>query len=238
MRNRLLPLAAGLLPALAVFTPVSVSARLWVVAALGMGGGIVLHAIRRQRFGTILLGAILACTAGLLALEGHSRAAQRAQLEGAAAVDLTQGPMPTPVPNPVTVTGHFHQGWILDEYGVEPGERPDQSQEADAVLVPFVGLPGEVMKLDGPIVIARVEPARASMTGPQTITGTTTPAPAEILDVLVRVAGVTDSAQVSGVIVDTLARPRAGRPWLQLVLAVLAAIAAVVVYSVAMHRPS
>ncbi len=238
MRNRLLPLAAGLLPALAVLAPVPVGARLWVVLGLGMGGGIVLHAIARQRFGTIFFGAILACTAGMLAMEAHRQAAEQAQIAGAPAVDLTQGPMPSPAPPAVTVSGHFRQGWILDEYAVEPGQRPDQSKEATAVLVPFVGDTGDVLRLEGPIVIARVEPARARMTGKQTITGPTTAAPPEILEVLVQVTGVDDPTKVQGVVVDTLARPNVGRPWVQLLLSVLASIAAVVVYSIAMHRPS
>ena len=238
MRNRLLPLAAGLLPALAVLAPVPVSAQLWVVLGLGMGGGIVLHAIRRHRFGTIFLGAILACTAGMLAMEAHRRAAEEAQIAAAPTVDLTEAAMPSPAPAAVTVSGFFRQGWILDEYAVEPGQRPDQSTEAAAVLVPFVGQTGDVLQLTGPIVIARVEPARSRMTGKQTITGTTSPAPAEILEVLVQVTGVDNPAKIEGVIVDTLARPKAGRPWLQLLLSVVAAIAAVVVYSVAMHRPS
>jgi hypothetical protein len=235
---RLLALVAGLAPALAALAPVSPSARMWVVVGLGMGLGIVVQAILRQRFGAVLLGSVLATSAGLLSLEAHRRVAETAALEAAPIVDLTTGAMPRPAPAAVTVRGYFRNGWQLDEYAVEDGARPDQSQAAKAVLVPFVGTTDDVIALDGPVVLARVEPARAKMTGLQTIEGTTTPADAELLGVLVQVAGVDDPAHVEGVIVDTLSRPPRKRPWVQLFLATLGAIAAVVVYSVAMHRPS
>src|SRR5690606_33239405 len=129
-------------------------------------------------------------------------------------IDLREAPLPDPVPPWIEVSGHFHSGWLLDEYAVEAGDRPDQSTPAAAVLVPSVGSEAEVVALDGPIVIARVEPARARLVGVQTIRGRTSVASPEILEVLVQVSGAGDPAGVRGVIVDTLdPGPTRAPPW-------------------------
>lgn len=234
---RLLALVAALAPALVGISGVDAEARPWLTIAAGLGLGLLVYARTRRAAALVALASVLATVAGLFAYEGARRENARSAAADAPHVDLTQDALTEPIPEWIEVRGFFHQGWILDEYAVADGQRPDQSKAASAVLVPFVGHDEDVVSLDGAIVIARVEPARAGLVGPQTIRGRTRPVPADILAVLVQVAGVDDASRVHGIILDTLDAEPASRPWIHMGLALVAALAALVLYSRATMRP-
>lgn len=237
---RAIALLAALAPALVGLSPLDDVSSACVVVATGVGLALVVVLVGGRRSGAIVVGgAALAIAAGLLTAEARRRFDEASAREGAPSYDLRTATLPDPAPAWVELHGFFHDGFVLDEYAVADGDRPDQSRPAEAVLVPFAGTDEGVATLDGPIVIARVEPARARLTGPQTIRGRTRPASPEILAVLVRVEGVGDPARVRGVIVDTLEEgPRRGLPWIHAVLAAIAALAAMALYSRVAQRPS
>lgn len=237
---RAIALLAALAPAAVGLAPIDDTLRAWLAIAAGVALAIgVVLASRRRAPALVLAAAALAITAGLFAAEARRRQMERTARQGAPQIDLRAAALPEPVPPWVELHGHFHDGWMLDEYAVEAGDRPDQSTPAAAVLVPFVGTEGEVAPLDGPIVIARVEPARARLVGAQTIRGRTSAASPEILAVLVQVAGVEDASAVRGVIVDTLdVGPAGALPWVHGILAAVAALGSLVVYSRVVQRPS
>jgi hypothetical protein len=239
---RAIALLAALAPVVVGLSPVDAALRPWLAIAAGVALAVAVAVLpaRGRRSGTlVLVAAALAITAGLLGAEARRRHDERAARNAAPHVDLREASLPDPVPPWIELRGHFHDGWLLDEYAVEAGDRPDQSKPAEAVLVPFVGSDAEVVALEGPIVIARVQPAQARLVGAQTIRGRTRAASPEILAVLVQVAGVQDASAVRGVIVDTLdVGPVGGLPWIHALLAALATIAAAIVYSRVVQRPS
>lgn len=76
--------------------------------------------------------------------------------------DLTQEQVPTPTSGYVEITGYLHDQWVLDEYRVADGSRPNQSDDADFVLTPLLGTREAIIEAEGEspyVVVARISRA-------------------------------------------------------------------------------
>ena len=134
-------------------------------------------------------------------------------------VDLTRAAMPPSPPAYVAVRGYLRDAWVLDEYAVAPDELPDQSRPARAVLVPMVGTTDEVVTLRGAIVVARVPPGQFETTSAVTLRGATSAVSEPVVRTLVQITGVPADANVTAVMVDTLAVPDPDRAWIRATVA-------------------
>lgn len=162
------PLLA-MIPAIAQLHPTMI----WVgpIAAALLALPIVLRA-SEARTQAVVGAALAAMAAGsspelpeLLALTGA------AEGEGAPIHDLREGPLPDAAEGYVAVRGYLRDEWVVDEYRVADGQRPDQNEEAEAVLLPLLGTDAAVIETDaarGRVVVARVRPAQVH--GPALVT--------------------------------------------------------------------
>ncbi len=207
----------------------------WWVPAAGAAVALLWLAVLRRSVVLLLVAG------GLAALGAQSSAKVRAMLEvandgGLPFYDLRGGGIPDPAPPYVRVSGFVRAGWTLDEYAVEAGAIPDQSADPVAVLVPVVGSAAVPLE-DGAsdhghriepgvaVVVARVAPSAVfDGSQPTTLDGKTEPLDPELLATLVQVQG--DPAQLRGVLVDTLAIPSRQDAWLELGLALIAVLVA------------
>lgn len=245
VRNRVALVLSLVLPALVAWVavgiaPGSVVDAWWVPAAGAAVALLWLAALRRSVVLLLVAGA-------LAALGAQTSAKARAMLDVASDAatdgalpfyDLRSGGIPEPVPPYVRVSGFVRSGWTLDEYAVEAGALPDQSADPIAVLVPIVGA-AAVPREDGApdqgnqiepgvaVVVARVAPSAAFDGSHATsLDGKTEPLDPDLLATLVQVQG--DPAQLRGVLVDTLAIPSRQDAWLELGLAFIALLVAMV----------
>lgn len=194
----------------------------WPYATVSLVTVATIWALRRGPWHLLALAATLATLGG-----HHSAQAQRsfAALRSPIVIDLAAGQtMPEPPPPYVVVRGYYRSAWTLDEYAVAAGELPNQSTQAKAVLVPFVGAPADVIELEGAIVVARVGPRvsidqNGPQNGPQTIRGKVEPLAPALQRTLVQIAGSNQAAP--GYVVDTLSRPTATEAWTKLLLVVV-----------------
>ena len=211
----------------------------WWVPAAGAAVALVWLAVLRRSFVLLLVAG------GLAALSAQTSAKARAMLvvasdaasdAGLPLYDLRSGGIPQPVPPYAQVSGFVHHGWTLDEYAVQQGGLPDQSSPPIAVLVPVVGSapaqddPKEQANPVAPgvaVVIARVAPsATYPQATPTVLKGKTQPLDPDVLATLVQVQG--DASQIDGVLLDTLAIPSRQDAWLELGLAFIALLVAMV----------
>lgn len=233
------------LPALIAWVAVGIDpgsfADAWWVPAAGAAVALLWLCVLRRSFVLLLVAG------GLAALGAQTSATARAMLdvasdattEGAVpSYDLRSGGIPEPVPPYVRVHGFVRSGWTLDEYAVERGGLPDQSSPPAAVLVPVVGAPAVELE-DGAqsernpiepgvaVVVARVAPsATFEHSQPTSLYGKTEPLDPDVLATLVQVQG--DPAQLHGVLLDTLAIPSRQDAWLELGLAFIALLVAMI----------
>src|SRR5690606_33997946 len=99
----------------------------------------VVYAARLAR-GQALLGAALATMAAATSAELSEQLAITSDDEQELAVhDLRDGPLPAGRDGYVVVRGFLRGDWQVDEYRVAHGQRPDQNEQAEAVLVPLLG---------------------------------------------------------------------------------------------------
>lgn len=222
------------------FDPGAVTDAWWVPAA---GGAVALAWLVALRRSVVLL----LVAGGLAALAAQTSAKGRAMWDVASDAatdgalpfyDLRSGGIPDPVPPYARVSGFVRSGWTLDEYAVERGGLPDQSAAPIAVLVPVVGAPavadddktpnrGNPIEPGIAVVVARVEPSAAfEGSQPTRLNGKTEPLDPDLLATLVQVQG--DPAQIHGVLLDTLAIPSRQDAWLELGLALIALLVAMV----------
>ena len=135
--------------------------------------------------------------------------------------DLTQAPLPEALPGYIAAVGYYHDDLKLREYAVEEGELPNQSEKAEAVLVPFVGS-REELQLEGTIVIARVgADTLVQAASPQTIRGKVEPADPELVGTLVR-----GGQNSKGILLDTLQVPTSRDRWTNFAIAGIALLIA------------
>ncbi|MFO0634807.1 MAG: hypothetical protein U0168_18340 [Nannocystaceae bacterium] len=174
-----------------------------------------------------VVGLVLAA-AGALASARARGLADVAWRDAWPRIDLATDAMPSQPPVWLEVAGVLRDGWVLGEYPPGPGQVPDQSRPAEAVLVPMTGADVEVVTLQGAIVVARVRADAARGPGRVVLRGHTEPLAPELAQTLVDLGGAAPS-HVSAVLLDTLQVPQPRQATVALVLAlalVLAAIAA------------
>lgn len=212
----------------------------WVPATGATVALLWLFALRRSFVLLIVAG-------GLAALGAQTTAKARAMLEVASDAategalpfyDLRSGGIPEPVPPYVRVSGFVRSGWTLDEYAVERGGLPDQSSPPAAVLVPVIGTPAVSLEAGAQsernliepgvaVVVARVAPsATFEHSQPTSLYGKTESLDPDVLATLIQVQG--DPAQIHGVLLDTLAIPSRQDAWLELGLAFIALLVAMI----------
>ena len=224
--------------------PGAVAGAWWVPAVAGLVALVWLGVLRRS--------AVLLLVAGGLSILGTQAAAKaRVMLDVSTDVttegafpfhDLRDGGIPEPVPPYIRIRGYVRSGWTLDEYAVERGGLPDQSQAPIAVLIPVTGSPppeapegGEGEGAEGAernpiqpgdaVVVVRVAPNAAfERRTPATLQGKIEPLDPELLGTLVQVEG--DGEGLRGVLVNTLAVPTRKDAWVELGLAAIALVVA------------
>lgn len=241
MRKRIALALSLLIPTvvawiLAGADPAALAGAWWIPASGAIVGLVWLLVLRRSV-------ALMLVVAGLTALAAQSTAQGRSMLsvssdaaDGFPFFDLRDGGIPEPVPPYVRVGGFVRKGWTLDEYAVQRGDLPDQSTDPIAVLVPVVGAPapsgdeepkGNPVQPGVAVVVARVAPNTAfDGSTLSTLHGKTEPLDPDVLHTLVQVQG--DAGALRGVLVDTLALPSAQDAWLELGLAAIALLVAMV----------
>lgn len=120
--------------------------------------------------------------------------------------DLTQDEIPTPTQGYVEITGYLHDQWVLDEYRLEDGDRPNQNNEADFVLTPIIGTREAVIRSDDGsayVVVARIscgELARIGSASRVTLKGKMDSIDSEVIGTLVTVDG---GSAPTGALFDT-----------------------------------
>lgn len=221
MLLRIAAVLGGLLPAVVPwFSPTQ-----WATAA-GLSTaaiGLVVLVGARQR-GLALIGVALAAVSTLVGQVAHDLLPVTGIGGSIVEVDLRETTFPDDAPRFARVQGYFRDQWLLDEYAVAEGSRPDQSKAAAAVLVPFVGTQAEVVALDGPVVVARVPADAPRATQVATIEGRVEPLPDALLGTLVAVVAPGGSGvEVRGVLVDTLQMPSPSEAWTRVLLWLLLA---------------
>lgn len=128
----------------------------------------------------------------------------------------------------VALRGYLRDAWVVDEYAVNSGERPDQDDRAKAVLLPLLGSEDEVIAEDGLLVVARVSPERLDGPSLQTLRGRLGPVDVDIADSLFTVQGASMAGleQPPVVLLDTLDQPNRGQALTRAALAIGAALLA------------
>lgn len=220
----------------------------WVPASAGAVALVWLMVLRRS-------WALILVAGGLAALGAQSAGKASVMLDVSTDAatdgafpffDLRDGGIPEPVPPYVRVSGFVRDGWTLDEYAVERGDLPDQSKQPIAVLIPVTGSPppeptddtprGNPIEAGAAVVVVRVKPKTAfDGQTPSVLQGKTETLDPELLGTLVQIQG--DPGELRGVLVDTLAVPSSGDAWLELGLAAIALVMAMVCGFVAAAPP-
>jgi hypothetical protein len=221
--------------AAAIDAPLGTSALLPTVAA----GILLALALAVRRLGLSLLVA-----AALAALATHQAAAGALAVRRAADPelwplhDLTVAAAPADAIGPARLRGVPHRQWILDEYRVGSGTRPDQNAPATAVLVPILGSERPVVSADAPIVVARVTDPERLGAGVVELRGELSPLPPGLLEALVDAASTDAGASPPvGLLLDTARTPSRGSAWTQVGISVVASLIALALAWTALPGP-
>jgi hypothetical protein len=196
----------------------------WLLPCLAAAVALPLLFARPKAIFSILIGAGLAALSAKTIADAHDVLTAASSQDDWPTYDLTDGSLPEDASGYVTLRGHFRSEWTLDEYRVQEGARPDQNEDASAVLVPFLGSTDEVVVPQGRIVIARVPPRLLARTGVQSLQGRIEPAAPGILDHLLEVDASVDRDQLSGVVLDATALPSSQDAWTQTAIALVASL--------------
>lgn len=199
--------------------PVMAVAGVLAIAAIGW---------RRRQIVLILIAFGLATVSAQAATTSRAVfdvSAQLAADESWPFFDLTRDSLPESPPAYVSVQGFYRAGWTLDEYGVEPGKIPDQSKNANAVLVPLVPSREGALTPNELLVVARVA-SSTNLDDPTAVIvrGKIRPLDPAILETLVQAAPTVDPSALRGVIVDTLSTPQPRTAWSNLGVALVSAL--------------
>jgi hypothetical protein len=148
--------------------------------------------------------------------------------------DLREGPLPAEQDGYAAVRGFLRDDWQVDEYRVAHGQRPDQNEQAEAVLVPLLGTDAAVIEVGAGelerVIVARVSPAQLGARSLVTLRGRVGPVSPEIVDSLFAVQvdkeGFTSAAMLrpQAVLLDTLDMPTRGQAITRLALAIASAL--------------
>lgn len=207
----------------------------------------VVYAARLAR-GQALLGAALATMAAATSAELSEQLAITSDDEQELAVhDLRDGPLPAGRDGYVVVRGFLRGDWQVDEYRVAHGQRPDQNEQAEAVLVPLLGTNAEVIEVeDGAldrVIVARVAPAQLGNRSLVTLRGRIGPVSPEIVDSLfaVQIDGQGHASVATlrpeAVLLDTLDVPTRGQAITRAALAIGAGLLALALLWLSVPRP-
>ncbi|MCA9680664.1 MAG: hypothetical protein KC457_00595 [Myxococcales bacterium] len=126
----------------------------------------------------------------------------------------------------LALRGFLRDEWVIDEY--PGGERPDQNQRPDAVLVPLLGTEAIEAELEGLMVVARVAPETLEQPPLQTLRGRTRAVAPELVDALVALQGGMPGPgnRPPAVLFDTFDVPTRGQAWTRVGLSAGAAVLA------------
>ena len=204
---RAIALCGVVIPVVAAWVAVPIygeSVASWMGCAAAGVALLALAAWHRRSIGLLALGYVLAAVAALMT--GPARfALERSTPSEFPFFDLSASPLPDDPPQFVAVHGYFRTEWVLDEYAVAPGERPDQSKAPPAALVPFAATEKDPVDLGSAIVVARVRPGDLKPGEPTTIRGRTAALEPELLSTLLAVATEGEPpSNARAIVVDTL----------------------------------
>lgn len=229
-------LAALAVPLLMTIDPVTapLSGMLWIGSVIAAACAVPIIVVAKEHRGQAILGAALAAMAAGLSPDVPELLALTGDEDSMPVQDLRVSPLPRSRAHSrdyVAVRGYVRREWMVDEYGVAEGERPDQNEAARAVLLPLLGTRDDaVVDRGGVVVVARVSPERVEQGDLQTLTGRLGPVSDEIRDALFMVqGGEAGDADVPVVMLDTLDVPTRGQAWTRTGLAIGAALLALVV---------
>src|SRR5262245_8379902 len=107
----------------------------WVGATIACACALPIAFRFAEQRSQALLGAALAGFAGLLAPDVPDliRATRELPVH-----DLRDGPITAETGEWIVVRGYLRNEWMLDEYRVAEGERPDRNTPAPAIVVPLL----------------------------------------------------------------------------------------------------
>lgn len=183
----------------------------WVPPLVLALAGLTLVVMRFEAIGGIVVGTLLAALSASLGA-GVASTGWGGELH---TYDLRAAAIPDDATGEVELTGHLRTDWMLDEYRVERGQRPDSARESSTVLAPLLGTKEDVVTHQGRVVVARLDRARAdgAATGVVTLRGELQPLPDELLTTLfaTNASGGNKgpgAKPIRGVLLDTLAAPR------------------------------
>jgi hypothetical protein len=246
--RQILPYASASLAAIVVPLLLTVDAvaqllpdRAWLGPAIAAACALpVVYMAKLARF-QALLGAALAAMAAALSVELPSQLAITGDEQSLMVHDLREGPLPVERDGYVAVRGFLRSDWQVDEYRVAKGERPDQNEQAQAVLVPLLGTNAEVIE-NQRVIVARVAPAQLGHRSLVTLRGRIGPVSPEIVESLFTVqidgkgrASVSE-LRPEAVLLDTLEVPTRGQAITRAGLAIGAGLLAWVLLGLAVPR--
>jgi hypothetical protein len=218
----------------------------WLGPALAGALALPVVWMARHARGQALIGAGLAALAAAATPELPELLAITRAEQNLAIHDLRDGPLPAGLDGYVAVRGFLHSDWQVDEYRVARGERPDQNEQAEAVLVPLLGTDAATIKVEGStlerVIVARVAPAQLGTRSLQTLRGRLGPVSPEIVDSLLAVQidakGQAHATMLrpEAVLLDTLAVPTRGQAITRLCLAITAGVLGFVLLWLAVPR--
>jgi hypothetical protein len=241
-------LAAIAVPLLLMIDAVSDLLRdlVWVGPALAAALALPLVLAAKHARGQALIGAGLAALAAAATPELPEQFAITRDEQTLVIHDLREGPLPAEQHGHVAVRGFLRSDWQVDEYRVQPGERPDQNEQAEAVLVPLLGTDAAIIEVEGSelerVIVARVAPTQLGTRSLVTLRGRLGPVSPEIVDSLFAVQidakGRANATMLrpDAVLLDTLDVPTRGQAITRLLLAIAAGVLGLVLLWLSLPR--
>ncbi|PRP92070.1 hypothetical protein ENSA5_51640 [Enhygromyxa salina] len=222
-------------------------AMFWVGPLVAIACALPIVLAAESARGQALVGAGLAAMAAASSPELPELLAVTRDPDAMPVLDLREAPVPEGQDGYVAVRGYLRTEWVVDEYQVADGDRPDQNEEAKAVLLPLLGTNEEIIAADehlGRVIVARVSPRVAYGSPLVTLRGRLVPVGPEIVDSLF-IVQVNDQGLASGVelrpkavMLDTLDMPTRGQALTRTGLAGGAALLSLILLLLALPRPA
>lgn len=234
-------LAIPLLMSVEAITGLIGEGAIWVGPVLVALCGVPVVYVAAHR-GQAVVGVSLAAMAAATSLEVPELLRETGDPEAMAVHDLRARPLPAAeaqVGRVVQLQGYLRDEWVVDEYRVADGERPDQNRRAEAVLLPLLGTQAETVSAEqGLLVVARVRPELLEGPKLQTLRGRLGEVPPEIADSLFAVQGG-DPAQLRRpptVLLDTFELPTRAQALTRAALALGAALLGLILMLTALGK--
>lgn len=206
----------------------------WLGPVIAAAFALPIVLVAKHARGLALIGAGLAALATQASPELPELLAITRAEQGLVIHDLREAPLPAERDGYVAVRGFLRSDWQVDEYRVARGERPDQNEQAEAVLVPLLGTDAAIIEVEGAqlerVIVARVSPDQLGVRSLVTLRGRLGPVSPEIVDSLFAVQvdakGLTSATglQPEAVLLDTFEVPTRGQAITRLTLAIASAL--------------